>query len=241
MDNKPTVRVCVSPGMYHLYREENCITVVVDIFRATSAICTAMYNGVKHVIPVAKIEEAQQYVGEEYILAAERSGEIVEGFQYGNSPLLFINRPEIQEKTLVITTTNGTQAVELAKKDGELCIGAFSNFTVLTNWLIEQKQDVMIFCAGWKNRLNVEDTLFAGAVVEKLIDNGFQLDIDADAALIAETLYKSAKDDIELFLKRSSHRQRLHKLNLEEDIAYCLKMDAAPVIPILRDNKLVQL
>lgn len=240
-DRKPTVRVCVSPAMYTLYREENCITVVVDIFRATSAICTAMYNGVKNVIPVAKVEDAQQFQGDEYILAAERGGEIVEGFQYGNSPLLFLNNSSIKDKTLVITTTNGTQAVDLAKKDGDLCVGAFSNFSVLTDWLIEQQKDVMVFCAGWKNRLNVEDTLFAGAVVEKLIENGFQFDIDADAALIAETLYKAAKKDMEGFLKRSSHRQRLKKLNLEKDIAYCLELDTAPVIPFLRNGKLEQL
>ncbi len=240
-EKKTTIRVCVSPAMYALYREENCITVVVDIFRATSAICSAMHNGVKRVIPVAKIEEAQAFIGEEYILAAERSGEIVEGFQYGNSPLLFLNNSNIVDKTLVITTTNGTQAIELAKNDGDLCIGAFSNFSILTDWLIAQQKDVMVLCAGWKNRLNVEDTLFAGAVVEKLIENGFQFDIDADAALISETLYKSAKNDMESFLKRSSHRQRLKKLNLEDDIAFCLKMDTAPVIPFLQNGGLEKL
>lgn len=236
---KPVVRICMSPAMYELYRQANGITVVVDIFRATSAICTALQNGVTEVIPVASIHDAKRYSDDDdVIIAAERGGEIVDGFVYGNSPLSYINNKHIQGKTLVLTTTNGTQAIDAAKEDGELVIGAFSNLSVLTKWLIEQNQDVMLLCAGWKNRLNLEDSLFAGAVVDVLLNNGFEYDIDSDAAIISRLLYTTAKNDMLKFLENSSHRNRLKNLNLENDVEYCLTLDTCNVVPKLAGGSL---
>jgi len=233
LGRKPVVRVCISPALYELYRQAEGVTVVVDIFRASSAICTAIHNGVLEVIPVASIHDAKRYADDDVIIAAERGGEVVDGFKYGNSPLSYINNPEVNGKTLVLTTTNGTQAIDAAKNDGDLVIGSFCNLKVLTEWLIKENQDVMILCAGWKNRLNLEDSLFAGAVVDGLIENGFDYDIDSDAAIIARLLYTSAKDDLGKFLENSSHRNRLKNLNLEKDIDYCLSLNTCPVVPKL--------
>ncbi len=220
--------------MYELYRQEEGITVVVDIFRATTAICTALQNGVVEVIPVASIHDAKRYSNDDdVIIAAERGGEVVEGFKYGNSPLSYINNPEIVGKSLVLTTTNGTQAIEAAKTDGELVIGAFSNLKVLTEWLIKEDQDVMILCAGWKNRLNLEDGLFAGAVVDILLNAGYEFDIDSDAAIITRLLYTTSKNDMGKFLENSSHRNRLKNLHLEKDIDYCLQLNTCNVVPKL--------
>lgn len=234
MGKKAVVRVCISPALYELYRQEDGITVVVDIFRATTAICTALQNGVAEVIPVASIHEAKRYAGDDdMIIAAERGGEVVDGFKYGNSPLSYINNPEIVGKSLVLTTTNGTQAIDAAKNDGELVIGAFSNLKVLTDWLIKENRDVMILCSGWKNRLNLEDSLFAGAVVDTLLNADFEFDIDSDAAIISRLLYTSAKNDMSTFLENSSHRNRLKNLNLEKDIEYCLELNTCKVVPKL--------
>jgi 2-phosphosulfolactate phosphatase len=234
LGRKPVVRVCISPALYELYRQAEGITVVVDIFRASSAICTAIHNGVREVIPVASIHDAKRYSDDDdVIIAAERGGEVVDGFKYGNSPLSYLNNPEVKDKTLVLTTTNGTQAIDAAKNDGDLVIGSFCNLQVLTEWLIGENQDVMILCAGWKNRLNLEDSLFAGAVVDGLISSGFDYDIDSDAAIIARLLYTSSKDDMGKFLENSSHRNRLKNLNLEKDIDYCLCLNTCPVVPKL--------
>lgn len=234
VNRQPIVRVCISPALYELYRQQEGITVVVDVLRATSAICTALQNGVTEVIPVASIHDAKRYEGDDEVrIAAERGGEVVEGFVYGNSPLSYINNPDIQGKTLVLTTTNGTQAIDAAKNDGELVIGAFSNLQVLSDWLIEQHQDVMILCAGWKNRMNLEDTLFAGALVDILLNNGFSYDIDSDAAITARVIYQAGKNDLIGFLENSSHRNRLKNLHLEKDIEYCLTLNTCQVVPKL--------
>ncbi len=239
MTKQPIVRVCISPALYELYRQAEGITVVVDVFRATSAICTALQHGVKEIIPVASIHDAKRYSeDDEVIIAAERGGEVVDGFEYGNSPLSYINNPKVVGKTLVLTTTNGTQAIDAAKNDGDLVIGSFCNLQVLTDWLIQEKQDVMILCSGWKNRLNLEDTLFAGALVDNLLNNGFDFDIDSDAAITARLLYTTAGNDFEKFLEHSSHRNRLKNLNLEKDIQYCLELNTCSVVPKLIGNSL---
>lgn len=239
--SQPVVRICVSPILYPLYKEENSITVVVDILRATSAICTALHHGMKGVIPISKIEEADVFAGDDYIHAAERGGEIVGGFEYGNSPLSYINNPETIGKTLVLTTTNGTQAIEAAKNDGPLCIGSFNNISFLSDWLSLQQKDVMILCAGWKNRINLEDTLFAGALSHRLLNRGFDMDIDSDAVIMAGSVYQSARDNLMEFLEKSSHRNRLKKLNLEEDVQYCMTKDTTAVVPFLQGNTLVNI
>ena len=239
MTKKPVVRVCISPALYELYRQAEGITVVVDIFRASSAICTALQHGMSEIIPVASIHDARIYEGDdEVIIAAERGGEVVDGFKYGNSPLSYINNPEVVGKTLVLTTTNGTQAIDAAKDDGDLVIGAFCNLQVLTEWLIKENQDVMILCAGWKNRLNLEDSLFAGALVDALLKSGFEFDIDSDAAIISRLLYTTAKEDMSAFLENSSHRNRLKSLHLEKDIDYCLQLNTCQVVPKLVGNTL---
>lgn len=237
MIRKPIVKVCVSPALYDLYRQEKGITVVVDIFRATTAICSALHNGVSQIIPVASIQDAKGYTAfENVIIAAERNGEIVEGFKYGNSPLSYINNTEIVGKILVLTTTNGTQAINAAKDDGELVIGAFSNLNVLSNWLINEQKDVMILCSGWKNRLNLEDTIFAGALADNLLNAGFEYDIDSDAAITARLLYTNCRNNINAFLENSSHRNRLKNLNLNNDINYCLQLDTCNVVPKLNNG-----
>lgn len=233
------VRVCYTPALYPLYMEDDCIVVIVDVLRATSAICTALQHGVTEIIPVASIEEALAYQGDTYIHAAERGGEIVAGFHYGNSPLTYLNNPGIQGKKLVLTTTNGTQAIAAAKGHGIIAIGAFSNISALTTWLGQQKKDVMILCSGWKNRYNLEDSLFAGALTDRLIGNGFDYDIDSDAAIGAQTIYKAAQHDLYDFLRFSSHRTRLEKLNLDEDVRYCLQLDTAQVVPVLTGDILM--
>lgn len=230
----------MSPALYPLYREPENITVVVDILRATSAICTALHHGVSAVIPVASVDDAHRYTGPQYIHAAERGGEVVGGFFYGNSPLTYINNPEIVGKELVLTTTNGTQAIEAAKDGGPLCIGAFSNITALCKWLLGQQKDIMVLCSGWKNRINLEDTIFAGALVDYMLHNGYGMDIDSDAAITARLLYTSSREDIHGFLAHSSHRNRLHKLQLDDDVHYCLEWDTTTAVPVLQGHRLLK-
>lgn len=233
------IEVCYTPQAYPLFHKPNTIVVVIDVLRATSAIATAFYNGVAKMIPVATVEEAQVYKNKGYLVAAERNGEIIEGFDLGNSPFGYMNA-KVKGKTIAITTTNGTQAIEAAKYADTLIIGSFLNLEVVVEYLKSQKKDVLFLCAGWKNKFNLEDTLFAGAVADALISKSY-FDTNCDSTIAALELYRLAKFDLYKFLSNSSHRNRLAKLDLERDIKYCLTLNQCPVIPILQKGYLVKL
>jgi 2-phosphosulfolactate phosphatase len=232
------IEVCFSPQSYPLFHNPNSIVVVIDILRATSAITTALFHGVAKMIPVSTVEEAQKYKESGYLVAAERGGEMVKGFDLGNSPFGYMSA-KVKGKTIAITTTNGTLAINVARQAEKVIIGSFLNMDVVVDFLKKEKKDVLFLCAGWKNKFNLEDTLFAGAVAEQLIFKyGFNSACDSTIASIE--LYKLAKHDIYEFLAHSSHRTRLEKLDLERDIKYCLTPNQCPVLPTLQGKFLVK-
>ncbi|MEI6020759.1 MAG: 2-phosphosulfolactate phosphatase [Bacteroidota bacterium] len=233
------IEVCYSPHSFHLFQNSNAIVVVIDVLRATSAITTAFYNGVSKMIPVATIEEAMVYKEQGYLVAAERDGEIISGFDLGNSPFGYMNT-RVKGKTIAITTTNGTKAIEAAKHSKQLLIGSFLNMDTLIYHLKKEKSPVIFLCAGWKNKFNLEDTIFAGAIAQALIyKHGFNT--ECDSTIAAMELYKLAKHDLFGFLANSSHRNRLSKLDLERDINYCLTPNQCPVLPVLEGQYLVKM
>lgn len=229
------VEVCYSPASFPLFYNENAIVVVIDVLRATSAICTALYHGVEKIIPVADLEDARAYQKQGFITAAERNGEVIEGFDLGNSPFDYMN-DAIKGKTIVLSTTNGTQAIEAAKNNYQVVIGSFLNKDVLSEWLIKQKRDIVFLCAGWKNKFNLEDTLLAGAITQNLLRSK-QYETVCDSAIASMHLYTIGKNNLYTFLENSSHRLRLDKLKLEKDIKYCFTPNLASVIPILVEKK----
>jgi len=239
ISNKPFVEVCISPDKYHLYKEYNKIVVVIDVLRATSAICTAFDYGVDKIIPVAAIEEALDYKAKGFIVAAERNGEVVPGFDRGNSPFGFMDE-ELAGQTVVLTTTNGTKTIKIASDAGRIVIGSLLNLDVLCKWLIEQQEDVLLLCSGWQDKLNLEDTICAGAIAEQLLDS-LKFHSVEDSTIMAKYLYQSAKENYLGFLKASSHRRRLQKLNLNADIKYCLTPNQSQSIPIMEGDALVRL
>ena len=233
------IEVCYSPQSYPLFHNPQSIVVVIDVLRATSAITTAFYNGVLRMIPVATVEEAAEYRKQGFLVAAERNGEMVEGFDLGNSPFGYMNK-KVKGKTIAITTTNGTQAIEVAKAAEQVIIGSFLNLDTVIEYLRKSKKDVLFVCAGWKNKFNLEDTLFAGAVGQDLIyKHGFNS--NCDSTIAAMELYKLAKHDLYDFLSQSSHRNRLAKLDLERDVKYCLTPNQCPVLPVMEGKFLVKL
>jgi len=233
------LEVCLSPALLGLYDVKDYVVVIIDIFRATSSICYGIDNGAAAIIPVAEVEECLAYkeFNPEYLLAAERNGEVVEGFDFGNSPFSYTTE-KVSGKTVVLTTTNGTQALHLSRAAKKVAIGSFLNLTPLCNWLKSLNEDILLVCAGWKNNFNLEDTLFAGAVAEQLKDFDYKMD---DPAIAANDLFQLGKGDIAQYLKKTSHSERLKKLGIEADIAFCLQTDIATAIPVLKDEKLVRL
>ncbi|MES2799261.1 MAG: 2-phosphosulfolactate phosphatase [Bacteroidota bacterium] len=239
IDTRKHVEVCFTPGEYDYYKDEYEIVVVIDVLRATSAICAAFDNGINSIIPVPTVEEAMEYKKRGYLAGAERKGQIVEGFDFGNSPFSYMNE-DFKGKDVVLTTTNGTKSLDVAKDAKIVVIGAFLNLTALSQWLAVQDQNVLCLCSGWQDKFNLEDTICAGAICENLINTGNFIS-DEDSSIAAKYLYMSAKNNYLGFLKSSSHRRRLKNLNLNEDIKYCLTPDQTTVIPIMKDGKLVKL
>ncbi len=231
------VEVCLTPALLPLYEIENSIVVVIDIFRASSSICYGIHNGAEAIIPVSKVEECAAYHGKGFLLAAERDGEVVAGFDFGNSP--FAYEPEkVAGKTVVLTTTNGTHAIQLSRSARQIAIGSFLNLSALSEWLIDKRENVLLVCAGWKNKFNLEDTVFAGAVVSNLRRAGYVAD---DSSIAAEDLYTLAAPDLNGYLKKSSHSGRLELLGIQADIDFCLRADVTTAIPVLSEDRLIKL
>jgi 2-phosphosulfolactate phosphatase len=166
-----------------------------------------------------------------FITSGERNGEKVEGFDKGNSPFEYME--EVRGKKIAFTTTNGTQAISKSMEARDVVIGAFLNLSAVAKYLAGSPNNVLVVCAGWKGKVNLEDTLFAGAVVEKLKDN---FAVDDDSAVIAQHLYNLAKTDKVGFLKNASHIKRLNRLGIHEDIVFCLTEDKYDVVPRLKDG-----
>ena len=239
---KPELFTSFSPSLLHLYDISQSIVVIIDVLRATSTIATALFNGAKCIIPVETVSrciEISKQIGG--ITAGERDGRIAEGLEYGNSPFEY-PKEFIAGKTLVLTTTNGTKLLHMALASGarQIVTGSFTNLKAVSNYLVNQNQPVLLACAAWKDRVNLEDLLFAGAVVKQVKEH---FSINCDSSQIAETLYTDASADLFGFMKEknASHYHRLQNYGLEKDIRYCLTPDTAPVLPVYQDGKLILL
>lgn len=240
MNNKPFLYTTLSPALFPLYDASNSIVVIIDVLRAASTIATALHNGARSVIPVDSvsrcIELGKQIDG---ITAGERDGKIAGGLQYGNSPFDY---PEdfIKGKTLILTTTNGTRLLQMALDRGakEIITGSFPNLSAVCDHLLAIKQNVILGCAAWKDKVNLEDTLFAGAVIARVKEH---FDIQCDSSHLAETLFNKAEKDVFGFMKKNeaSHYLRLMGFGVEKDIRYCLTADVANVLPVYEEGKLV--
>lgn len=239
MYKKPTLFTSLSPALLHLTHIKDAIVVIIDVFRATSTIATALYNGATKVIPVAAVEECKRLGSEipNSVTAGEREGKVIEGLQYGNSPAEY-PREFIEGKTLVLTTTNGTKLLHMAFAMGcaEVATGSFPNLDAVCEFLVTQNKNVVLGCSGWKDMFNLEDTLFAGAVIDRIRE---QFAIHDDASLMAQQIYRLHQNNLFKFIRNTTHWHRLAAYGLEKDLHYCITPNVANVLPIFRNNELI--
>ncbi|MCK9612120.1 MAG: 2-phosphosulfolactate phosphatase [Bacteroidales bacterium] len=235
--SQPNIEVCLSPALIEHFDLTNKNIVLSDILRATSSICTAFEWGVKEMIPVSSEEEAKAYKQKGFIVAGERDGKILDFADFGNSPFNFMN-DGIRGQTIAYSTTNGTKAVRQTNGCHRLLFGAFLNFTQLCNRLLKDKRDIMLFCSGWKNHFNLEDTLFAGAVAAKLMASGAFI-TNCDATHAAIDLWDNAKSNLMAYSEKFSHRQRLQNLKLDDVLDYCFTFDKTKKLPFLAGEKII--
>lgn len=236
--SKPSLHTVLSPKLLDIYDVENSVVVIIDVFRATSTIATALFNGAAKVIPVDDVAKciAIGNATPNSITAGERDGKVIEGLQYGNSPTEY-PRSFIEDKTLVLTTTNGTKLLHMSlnKGAGSVITGSFPNLSAVCNFLLQQNKNVFLGCSAWKDRFNLEDTLFAGAVIEQVKQN---FDIHCDSSLMAYEMYQHHKHDLKKYIRTLTHWHRLAQYGLEKDMEYCVSIDVANVLPLYKNGAL---
>lgn len=232
-----TIEVCFTPALYkYKVTKENYVVVVVDILRATTAICAAFDNEVEAIIPVADIEMARKYKEQGYLVTAERDGLKLDFADFANSVLSF-KTPDVKGKEIIYCTTNGTQAIEMAADADKIVLGAFPILSALTRWLEKADMNVVILCAGWKNRFNLEDSVFAGALSERLLESG-SFETECDSTNAALNLWSSAKINLPDYIAKAEHSERLRRLGLKDEIPYYLNLDVSNIIPVYIEGKI---
>ena len=235
-EGKRKVEVCFSPAMFADFRNDDAVVVIVDILRATSAIVTAFMNGARHIIPVATLDEALEYKKKGYLVAAERDGIVRDFADFGNSPYNF-RREIIEGKDIVYSTTNGTNCITLARMNYRVLIGAYLNLQALAEYIIAIDRDLLILCAGWKNKFNLEDSLFAGALAESVLKNNRYFTA-CDSTHASMDLWNLARPDMLGYIEKAAQRHRLKKNKLDDVLAYCHTLNLTQMIPALKQESL---
>ncbi|WP_455640430.1 2-phosphosulfolactate phosphatase [Parabacteroides sp.] len=225
------IDVCFSPALYPVYHNPEAIVVVVDVFRATTTMAAAFKNGVRSIRPVATVEEAQEYKAKGWLVGAERNVKRCDFADFGNSPFDY-TAEKVAGKDIIFTTTNGTRAITIAKEAYRVVTGAFVNLQAVADYCLFHARDVVVLCSGWQDKVNVEDTLFGGALADVLINTG-KYESASDAALIARDMWTNNKENLIAYLDPTDHIARLKANHLEDAVPYCLTPDSAIVVPEL--------
>lgn len=234
------IEVCPVPGLFSYYDPKRfAIIVVTDVLRATTTICTAFDRKVAKIIPVRTEEEALEYKNKGFFVAGERGGLKLNFADAGNSPLEML-QADLAGKTMILTTTNGTQAIKMASENSFTLVGAFVNLPAVHNWITYNKGDVLVLCAGWQNLMSLEDFLFAGALVDGLLNkSGFS--IRSDEAYIAHESWQRAKSDLIAYISNGSHTKRLLETGQGDSVEYCFRTGISKALPVFNDGALYDL
>jgi 2-phosphosulfolactate phosphatase len=242
----PQIRVYTLPKFAEQDDLADGAVVVIDVLRATTTIVYALQAGANAVIPCREIDEARliasRYSPNEIILGGERGGMPIDGFDLGNSPQEYT--PElVRGKTVVFTTTNGTQALLHAQQAKQILLGAFVNASAVAQKLLGQDV-VHLLCAGTDGQSTDEDILFAGMLVEKLQrQGGVQYNLN-DQAIAARDLWRHTLEIIQTstteppkpeplaeMLRLSLGGQNLASLGMDRDILAAAHIDRFAIIP----------
>lgn len=205
--------------------------VVIDMLRATSVITTAINNGCSKVIPVVTVEEALKISNNkrcDFILGGERNALKIEGFDCSNSPLEY-KKENVYGKNIILTTTNGTKAINKSVKAKNILIAALLNAKSVSDRVIDLGNDLVIVNAGTYGEFSIDDFICSGYLIDCIIKKEKDVKL-SDIAKTCHYIYLNNKDIIG-FIKNADHYKRIKKLNLEKDLDYCCKKDIIDVVP----------
>ena len=235
------VHVALTPGEFPDLALGGRSALVVDVFRATSMVIAAFDAGCARVIPVAGAAEAREraraLAPEPVLLAGERGGEQIDGFDLGNSPLDCI--PErIGGRSMLLTTTNGTAAMLKASQADSAAVAALTNVGAAVRWAVSERKDLTVLCAGEKGGFSLEDAVCAGLLVEGIgrAAAGATLSDAAQAARCLGILYGGRLDRLR---RDSGWARHLEARRRGTDLDYCLRLDASALVPVLAGGAIV--
>lgn len=226
------LEVCLTLKEYE-EKYHNYIAVVIDVLRATTCIATGFTNQCQQIIPVKTVAEALALKQERYpsaLLAGERQGLLIPGFNLGNSPYDYAAKV-VCDKTIIITTTNGTMALNTAASAKEVYTAAFVNAQAVAQKITASDCDVVLVCSGTEGRFSLEDALCAGYLVELLASDNL-----SDTALATQAMYQNASKGLLSFVSLSSHSRYLETIGYQEDLAFCMRKDVFTVVPQFKDG-----
>ncbi|MBY0587498.1 2-phosphosulfolactate phosphatase [bacterium] len=222
----PILSVHLTPALVGPVDLADRLVVVIDILRATTTMLYALAEGASVIIPVAEVDEASDLASRlpdtTVLLAGERKGSPIAGFDLGNSPKEF-TASIVADKAIVFTTTNGTRAILHAGLARRVLLGAFVNFSAVCHELLADGGDVSLLCAGTDGAVALEDTLFAGAVVEFLQNRGDYL-LDDGARLAWDTFEGHGSVLLSAF-EVAAGGKNLAEIGLNEDLSWAAKID----------------
>jgi 2-phosphosulfolactate phosphatase len=234
----PKLDIFLSPLLVESQKREYDKFVVIDLFRATTAFCTAINFGIKEIMPFSDVEQTRKMRDKGFLIAGERNGNKLEGFDFGNSPFDFMSE-SLCGRSLAFTTTNGTKCIDIVKDKGEVLIASFNNISTLTDYLKKEKKDVALVCSGWKGMPNIEDSICAGAVAYELLKCGFEP--VEDSVNICVDLYINSQDNELDYIVAKSTRVASRMRVLGDDFRQCLEKDIYKVLPKLDGDKIINI
>ena len=234
------IEVVLSPTLYEGRNiKVNHYAVAVDVLRATSAVCAAFVAGAEEIVPLDSLEQLPLYRRMGYTLAAERNGEKLHGATCGNSPTEYMTM-DLSGQKLAYSTTNGTVSILRAADSDRLFVGSFPNIDALASQLVAGgERDIVVLCSGWKGDPSLEDTVFAGALIDRIGRKGVELQLVNDAAMMALALWNDAKSDLYSYCLKATHVQRLLRLGCEDDIRWSLTSGLCRLVPEYVNGKLI--
>jgi 2-phosphosulfolactate phosphatase len=237
------IQLLLTPHPLERAELEDKTVVVIDVLRSSTTICASLLAGARAVIPTAGPGEAGELRAklgaDAAVLAGERNGVKIENFQYGNSPAEFL--PEtVGGKNVILCTTNGTGVFDHVVRAGQVLCGALVNISTVAEAIAEQKKDAVIVCSGREGGFSIEDTLCGGMLIDMLRQkHGCDLTLN-DAGTVARLLYRDRQSSLKEAISQGEHGRFLTKLGMSADVDLCSRIDIMPVLPVLKDGRLVR-
>jgi len=235
------VDVIISPRNFSAANYRQAVVVAVDVLRATSVIVTALDQGCAEILPVAEIDEARRLAGAfprgRVLLAGERKALKIDGFDLGNSPGEF-TRDRVFNKSIVLTTTNGTRIFQNAREAWQTLVLSLLNLRMVVNHLQMQKREVYVLCAGRDGAPSLEDTVCAGMLVERLMETHPDRFTCGPGAAEALQLAQAHKSDLLSMMRLSEHGAYLEKIGFAADLELCARLNAIQILPLYRNGSI---